>query len=66
MFEINELVITTFKNRWDLNCAGTVEQVNGDGTYDVTVWNIYGPGANTIVRGIPESELKKGRNVTNN
>jgi hypothetical protein len=53
-----DLVITRIKNRWGLECAGTVESVNGD-TADVRVWNMNGPGADMLVTGIPTSELTK-------
>jgi hypothetical protein len=53
---VGELVITRIKNRWGLECAGTVEARHGD-TADVRVWNMNGPGADMLVTGIPLDEL---------
>jgi len=48
---VGELVITRIKNRWGLECAGTIEAIHGD-TADVRVWNMNGPGADMLVTGI--------------
>lgn len=55
-YKVGDLVFTKFKNRFDLDCAGTVERV-GDGAADVRVWNMYGPGADCLVLNIPTEEL---------
>lgn len=60
---VGDLVITRIKNRWGLECAGTVESRHGE-TADVRVWNMNGPGADMLVTGIPLDELTKDRHRT--
>jgi len=52
-----DLVMTDLKNRWNLDCAGTVVEVHKD-TADVNVWNLKGPGADVLVTGIPLEKLR--------
>lgn len=61
---VGELIITRIKNRWGLECAGTVEARHGD-TADVRVWNMNGPGADMLVTGIPLDELTKDGKTPN-
>lgn len=61
---VGELVITRIKNRWGLECAGTVEARHGK-TADVRVWNMNGPGADMLVTGIPIDELTKDGETPN-
>lgn len=51
-----DLVITRFRNRWGIECAGTIEAIRGD-TADVRVWNAHGPGADMLATGVPIAEL---------
>ena len=53
---IGSLVLTKIKNRWNLDCAGTIEAINGH-TANVRVWNMNGPGADVLVTEIPMTEL---------
>lgn len=55
--KVGDLVITKLKNRWGLDCAGTVERVLEESA-DVRVWNLNGPGADLLVTGIPLGELQ--------
>lgn len=61
---VGDLVITRIKNRWNLECAGTVEATDGK-TADVRVWNMNGPGADMLVTGIPLDELTKDGETPN-
>ncbi len=56
-FGVGNLVITKLKNRWNIECAGIIESINGD-VANVRVWNINGPGADVLVTGIPMAELR--------
>ena len=56
--KVGALVFTKLKNRWNLDCAGTVEVVDTETNMaDVRVWNINGPGADMLVTKIPFAEL---------
>lgn len=54
--KVGDLVVTPFKNRWDLECVGTILALS-EGAADVEVFNIAGPGANGTVNGIPLDKL---------
>lgn len=59
-FEKNELVICkNLINRWNLPCTGEIQSMNEDGTFNIFVYNLYGPGANTLVKGIPSEDIKR-------
>ena len=51
---IGQIVTVPIKNRWGIDCAATIEAVY-DETFDATVWNMDGPGADRLVTGIPYS-----------
>lgn len=57
-FKVDDLVLTKYKNRLGLDCAATITSYR-DGLYTAQVWNMYGPGADITVTGIPESELRE-------
>jgi hypothetical protein len=50
-------VITKIKNRWNLDCAAVVTNVNEDGSLDLKVWNMGGPGADWLITRVPQSEV---------
>ena len=56
LFGTGDLVTTRLKNRWGIECLGTIESAN-DVSADVCVWNLRGPGANVVVTDIPIGEL---------
>lgn len=62
-FKVDDMVITEFKNRWGLSCAGTIIELRDDDAAIVEVWNINGPGANQKII-IPLDKLKKAENVS--
>jgi len=56
-FKLNQLVITPFKNRLGYECAGDIIKINNDNTYNILVYNLYGPGANMEIIDIPAAVL---------
>lgn len=52
---IGSLIIVPIKNRWKLNCAAVVESMDAE-TVNAIVWNMHGPGVDTLVKGIPRAE----------
>lgn len=55
--KVGDLVITKYKNRWNINCCGNIERISNT-TADVYVYNLYGPGVNCLIKDIPLNELE--------